>query len=158
MFIIIIKFMPIIAKNKDAKIKNSALAEGELQKLAHEGTKEAIAKIEAYIKSEKDYGKRSYAELAMEECELFYYQPRNKKEEQDFTLCRLINEHERRIDDLNAKADRIGASLDKYRLEQKVHQRVLAGNKNKREDWQYRYMDDFAASNKNQLAEITDDI
>lgn len=150
--------MPKITKDKDAKIKNFSLTEGELQMLAHRGTKEAIAKIEDYIKSEKNQDKRAYAELALEECELFYYQPMNEKEEQDFTLCRLINENERRIGDLNIKADRIRGSLDKFKLEQKVHKQVLAGNKSKREAWQYHYMDDFMSPEKNQLLEITDDI
>lgn len=150
--------MPKTTKIKNRKTKDMVITQAELSKLAHEGTKEAIARIEAYIKSEKDYDKRTYAQMALEECEFFYYQPNNEKEERDFTLCRLINEHKRCIDDLEAEAEKIRASLDKYELEQKVHKQVLARNKNKRDDWQYRYMDDFVASDKNQLAEITDDI
>ena len=53
--------------------------ESELQGLAHAGTKEAIEKIEKYLQVEGDAEKRAYAELALEECELFYYQSRNEK-------------------------------------------------------------------------------
>jgi hypothetical protein len=41
--------------------------------------------------------------------------------------------------------------LDKFYLEQKVHAKVLAGNKKKEKDWQYRYMDDFVCFDKNKM-------
>ena len=31
--------------------------------------------------------KKDYAEMALEECELFYYSPANEKEEEEFLLC-----------------------------------------------------------------------
>lgn len=150
--------MPKTTNARNLKTNNLVITQAELNKLAHEGTKEAIAKIEAYIKSEKDYDKRTYAQMALEECKYFYYQPNNEKEERDFMLCRLINEHKRHIDDLEAQIDKIRSSLDKFVLEQKVHEQVLARHKNKREDWKYRYMDDFVASDRKQLEEITNDI
>jgi len=143
---------------KEPKAKNPIITQIELNKLAHEGTKEAIAKIKAYIKSEKDCEKKAYAEMALEECEFLYYQPRNEKEEQDFELCRLINKYKRHIDDLEVETDIIREGLARFKLEQDVHKQVLARNKNRKEAWQYHCMDDFVASDKNRLMEIMDDI
>lgn len=72
---------------KISKTKNLVLTEAELQELAHSSTKEAIVKIEKYMKSEKEAGKKAMAEMYLEECEFFYYRASNEKEEQAFMLC-----------------------------------------------------------------------
>lgn len=138
--------------------KQLALTESDLQKLAHEGTKEAIAKIEAYMKTEKDESKKAYAEMSLEECEFSYYQPKNEKEEDDFLLCVLVSLKQKKIVDMYDEIGAIEAVLDKFSLEQKVHNQVLAKNKSRSEDWKHRYLDDFVTFDKNKLAELKDDI
>jgi hypothetical protein len=133
-------------------------APDELQKLAHAGTKEAIGKLKKFIEAEKDDGKRSYAEMALEECEIFYYQPANEKEEQEFLLCELIRERERRIDDLMMKTEEIESDLEKSALEGKVHEKVLAAHKNMREAWKYNWMEDFDFAEKDELQKIKEEI
>lgn len=149
-------------KSNKNTAKNTAvvkeLSESELQKLAHEGTKEAIEKIEKYIKSEQDYEKRSYAEIALGECEMFYYQPRNRKEEDDFLLSELIRRRENRIDDLTIKIENIKANIEKLMLEKKVHEKVLSSHKNKKEEWEYNWIQDFITMEENKIAEIKDDL
>lgn len=144
---------------KTNTIKKNAVAvkefsQGELQKLAHAGTKEAMTKIENYIKAEKDYEKRSYAELALEECEFMYYQPRNEKEEEDFLLCELVRRREDGIDNMTAEIEKLMAKLERSSLEGKVHEKVLAKHKNKKDEWQYNWMTDFVCFEKNKLAEL----
>lgn len=141
--------------------KNTLAAEvapNDLQKLAHAGTKEAIEKIEKFIKTVKDPEKKAYAEMALEECEMFYYQPTNEKEEDEFLLLELIRERERRIDDLMMKVEEIKLDLEKSALERKVHEKVLATHKNKREEWKYNWMEDFVFAEKNDLQKIKDEM
>lgn len=143
---------------KKAVAKKLSLTEEELDKLAESGTKEAIAKIEAYLKVEKDQEKKAYAQMALDECELFYYQPQNEKEEDDFLLCVLINRKQDALDELYIKAGQIQDNLDRFRIEQKVHKRVIAGNKDRKDIWQYRYIDDLITYDLERLEEIKDDI
>lgn len=149
--------------SKKSKVKNSELnnlifTEADLQKLAHAGTKEAIAKLEAYMESENNLDKKAYAEMALEECEFFYYQPQNEKEERDFLLCKIISEYQLRLDKLEMKVNETLAYLEKYELEQDIHKKVLDSHKNKKEDWEYRHMDDFAVWDRNHLNELEDDM
>lgn len=134
------------------------LTEGELQGLAHAGTKEAVEKIEKYMKVEKDPEKNAYAQMALEECEFFYYQPTSEKEEEEFELSELIRRQERKIDDLVMKIKNIEARIAKLMLEKKVHEKVLAKYKNKKEAWQYNWMQDFVLMEENDLQEIKDQL
>lgn len=143
---------------KKIKAVANILAEGDLTKLAHAGTKEAIAKIEAYIKAENDLNKRTYAEIALDECELWYYQSRNEKEERDFILCKIINQHVRLIDDLKFKIERLKSCLEKNIIEQEIHEKVLAEYKKKQKNWQYYFVEDLIGFDKKQLAELTDNV
>lgn len=132
--------------------------QSELQKLAHSGTKDAIKKIEKYTKEEKDPGKRAYAEMALEECEMFYYQPTNEKEEKDFDLCKLIRKKEESVEDKKLEIEKLKSILEKSELEGRVHKKVLENNKKKKEDWQYNWMPDFVAWERGELEKIKNDI
>lgn len=134
------------------------IAFNDLQKLAHMGTKEAVKKIEKYLKTEKDEGKRAYAEMALEECEFFFYNPTNEKEEVEFTLCELINRRERHIDDMLMKIENIEIEIEKLKLEKKVHEKVLAAHKNKQEEWKYNWMEDFVFMEENDAQKIKDEL
>lgn len=146
--------------NKKAieKVEKKEFSEGELQKLAHAGTKEAIEKIEKYIEEEKDFDKRAYAEMAREECEMFYYQPMNEKEEEEFMLCELIRRRENHIDNQMMEIEKIKLALEKSTLDGKVHEKVLAKHKNKKEEWKYNWMPDFTCYEENELPKIEEQI
>lgn len=145
-------------KVNKAVVVTKELTPGELQKLAHAGTKEALAKIEKYIKTEKDQDKREFAEMALEECEFFYYEPKNDKEEEEFLLCELIRRRELDIEDMITEAYTLQTRLERATLEGKVHEKVLAKHKNKKETWQYNWMTDFVTLEQNELQRIEDQI
>ena len=134
------------------------ISQDELQKLAHSGTKEAIEKIEKYIKTEKDAEKIAYAQIALKECEMFYYQPRNEKEDEEFMLCELIRQREQSIDDMTMKIEGLEIRLEKSDLDGKVHAKILAKHKNKKKDWEYNWMPDFVSFEENELPKIKEQI
>lgn len=143
--------------NKNEIVKKE-VSQGELQKLAHAGTKEAIEKIEKYLKEEKDSEKRAYAQIALGECEMFYYQPKNEKEEEEFMLSELIRRKERYIDEQTMKIDDIKERIEKLMLEKKVHEKVLSKHKNKQEEWKYNWMQDFVIMEENELQKIEESL
>ncbi|MBU4217182.1 hypothetical protein L6270_05135 [Candidatus Parcubacteria bacterium] len=143
-----------VAAKKGTVIKD--LAPGELQKLANAGTKEAIAKIEQYLKIEQDEEKRAYAEMALEECEFIYYQPNSEKEDQEFMLCELIRRRKIDLEDLMMEAGAVQMKLDKLMLEKKVHDKIIAKHKDKKEVWQYNYIPDFLLTEKDALQQLED--
>jgi hypothetical protein len=134
------------------------LTAGDLDKLAHEGTKEAMEKIGKYIKAEKDADKKEYAIMALEECGMFYYEPTNEKEEEEFMLSALIMRREEDRDDLLMQADAVQMRIERLALEKKVHEKVLAKNKDKKEAWQFNWMTDVVMMEKQELQEIEDEI
>lgn len=139
-------------------VLKKGLTSSELQKLAQSGTKEAIAKIEKYIKAEKDIDKRNYAEMMLEECEFVYYEPTNEKEDDEFMLCALITMREQNLDNLFVREDAIKMRLAKLALEKKVHDKVLSKNKSKQDAWQYNWMQDFVMMEEGDLQAVGDEI
>lgn len=151
------------AVNKKAKTVKTvkaakSLTEAELEKLAMAGTKEAIAKIEKFIASEKDEEKKAFGEMMLEECEFYYYDPRNEKEEEEFYLLSLINKREQRISDLIDEAGAAQLKVDKMMLEKKVHDKVLAKNKDKKDLWQYNFIGDMVGMDQSVVDQIEDNI
>lgn len=142
---------------KEVAVKKG-LSEKELQELAHAGTKKALEKIEKYIETEKDPERRAYAEMAMEECEMFYYQPTSKKEDEEFMLCQLIRRRESGIVDKMMELEKLELTMEKSELEKKVHDKVLKKYKDKKEDWKYNWMPDFVLWERGKLEEIKDAI
>jgi len=92
-------YMKIKKAKIKAKITKKIKNQDSIMSLAHAGTKEAVAKIKAYIAKEKDENKKAMAELALDECQLFYYEPTNEKEEGDYYLLKLISRKENRLTD-----------------------------------------------------------
>jgi hypothetical protein len=89
--------MPKKKPSKKIQAVEKISAYDRLMTLAHAGTKEAVAKLEAGIKAEVDEEKKEMLKLALEECQYFYCQPRNKKEEDDFHLLELIKRKDQRL-------------------------------------------------------------
>lgn len=145
-------------KSTKIAVAEKELSSSELQKLAHAGTKEAVAKIEKYAKAEKDPEKHAYAEMALEECEFLFYQPTNEKEEEEFLLCELIRRREKHIDSQTMKIDGLELELEKSAIDGKVHEKVLTKHKNKQEEWKYNWMPDFVAREARELEETKESI
>lgn len=141
-----------------SKFKHSPVTEIDLQSLANEGTKEAINKLNAFLKTEKDLNKRDYAVMALEECELFYYSPTNEKEEEEFLLCNIILQKEDHIKNLEMEINKVSAKLDRFALERKVHEKLLLKNKNKRGDWEYCCREEYMSADFERLKDLKDNI
>ncbi|MBU1612997.1 hypothetical protein KKC87_01020 [Patescibacteria group bacterium] len=152
------KINKIVAPEKEPAACSDTECANELQKLAHAGTKEAVKKIEKYIKAEKDIEKRACAEIALEECEFLFYEPTNEKEEEEFMLCELIRRRERNVVDLIMKIGANKLRLEKLALEKKVHEKVIARCKDKREDWKYNWMMDFVIMEEQDLHKNEDEM
>jgi len=146
------KSKAVVKKGKTTK----ELAPGELQKLANAGTKEAIAKIEQYLKIEKDEEKSAYAEMALEECEYLYYQPTSEKEDEEFMLVELIRRRENDLEDLMVEAGSVQMKLDKLMLEKKIHDKILAKNKDMKEVWKYNYIPDMLITEQDAMQQLED--
>lgn len=140
------------------KSVKKGLSEAELNKLAGAGTKEAIAKIEKYLDEVQEEDKRIAAEMALDECEMLYYQPKNDKEDEEFFLIWLIGQKEQAIDGMCRQAGMIQSKLDKFNLEKKVHNRLMKKGGAKNDDWKSRYMDDIMAWEKETLETLKEDI
>lgn len=142
-------------KGKEKSVQMSA---SELSKLARQGTKEAIARIEKYLNAETDAEKKYAAKEALKECAFKFYEPKNDKEGREFTLSRLIIDRKGEALSLMDRIVKLEAKIDKFRLEQDVHKKVLSANKDRKEDWKYRYIDDIVSFESGKLAELKDDL
>ncbi len=141
-----------VTKNTDSdKIKS------QLQKWAHEGTKESIAKIQGLQLKTMDKNLILYIQLAYEEACLFYYGPSNEKEEKEFTLARMINKREKQLLDMTCELNNLDDKLEKLKLNEEVHKRVMKNNKNHK-DWQYNFSPDFVGVIKNEKKELLDSL
>lgn len=147
-----------MAKRQITKKVGTVASENDIKALGKMGTKEAIAKIEAYLKKEKDLDKKELAELALEECENIYYEPTTEKEDEEFYLSWLIMDKENEIAGIEDRIDSLEFSLDKFEIEKKVHARVLAKNKEKKEDWKYFCVDESVLWKDSHLAELKEDL
>ncbi|MEI6650469.1 MAG: hypothetical protein WCL23_03490 [Candidatus Moraniibacteriota bacterium] len=150
----------MIKKKNDKKVivkkaaSKKTLSPVDLQELAHAGTEIAVKKLERYIETEPDQEKRTYAEMALAECEFMLYQPADEREEADLLLRSMIDRRKREIDRLTMDADSIRLRLDKIALEKKVHDKVLSGNVGKSKEWSSYYSDDFVIMSEIELREI----
>jgi len=151
------KTKKVVAVNNDKKGQQSIIA--WLTSLAHEGTEEAIKKIEEFLKTEKDKNLIGFAKCALDEAQFFCYSPNNELEEEDFELAKMIFQKEDRIFDLEMKLGKLQEELMKEVIEKKVWEKVMKNNhKGKTKDWEYYYSPDFYCSEHNRLAEIQDSI
>ncbi|MBU4331806.1 hypothetical protein KKD19_04020 [Patescibacteria group bacterium] len=131
----------------------------QLNDLAHAGTKESMDKLTDFIIKEKNEKLRGYANCALEEAEYMYYSPFSPKEEKEFLLAKMIHENEEHLWKSMAKADNARLELDRLDLDKKIHSKIMKSkNSNKREDWQYRFSEDFRTMVEGRLQELDDEI
>lgn len=88
--------------NKKSLAKKPS-SQDDIMSLAHAGTKEALAKLEDIVANGKNEDKKAMAELALDECRLFYYEPTNEQEENDYYLLKLIRQKDNRLIDFYAQ-------------------------------------------------------
>ncbi len=103
---------------------------------------------------------KSFAEMALDEAWFMYLSPRNKKEENELLLAKVIDEKMRHLDDLETKAEGARFDVEKLLLERKMHNRVMKGklSKAKKEDWKYNFCEDWLTMVKGRLAELEAEI
>lgn len=129
-------------------------AEKQLIKLAHEGSKESLKKISKIAAKSKDDGLKKFAGFAYDEGEFLHYTPRNKREEKELLLAKMIWEKEERLDSLMLKVDNAKFEIRKLDLEREIYQKILAKNKN----YEYWFSEDYYTTVKNRLVELEDDM
>lgn len=145
-------------KTKKSVVKKSEVQD-EVMLLAHAGTKEAVAKLEKILATEKDEDKKLTAELALEECRMFYYEPRNEKEEGDYFLLKLIYDKNERLTRRYGKLAALECEVKFAEQEFRVKKAVLEKNpkatkeENEMELW---FVQDGLDSAQRDLKEIQD--
>jgi len=97
----------------------------DIMKLAHAGTKEAVAKLEVMIEKETDEAKKDYLFLALQEAELVYFEPTNDQEEKDFCLAKLINDKEEEWFFQDIEINGLACRADFARLDLAVREKML---------------------------------
>lgn len=152
-----------LPKNKPAKKNIAGLATKDIIMLntwAHEGSKEAVEKLEKFIAETDDKELRAWAEMALDEAEYFYYGPDSEKEEQEFLLARMIQDKEDKLWEKAWKVDAAKLELQELDMDRKVHAKIIKNlkDKNKQADWQYNFSEDYYQLVKNRLNELEDEI
>jgi len=97
----------------------------DIMSLAHAGTKEAVAKLEKLVISERDQDKKEFLKTALEECRQIYFEPKNKKEEEEFILLKIINQKEVRWLREQMKVQGLQEEVRFAKAEMKVQERIL---------------------------------
>ncbi len=134
--------------------------EAKLMDLAHQGTKEAIDKIEKIIKNTKDSDLIGFAGCALDECYFIYLMPDNEEEERDFLLAKMIDQKENKIIDLEIKAGKLEGRTKRLAIKQEVHEKIIqTSNKDSRwREWRYQISINAPRFVQERLQEIRDDI
>jgi hypothetical protein len=125
------------AKNNKPTIE---ITEKYLYELADAGTKESIIKLEKYLKSEKNADQKALIQIALDECEFRYYTPTNDKEEDEFYLAKQIQLRKQKIERLEEELLELAEVTDQCDLEAKIHAKVLAKHKDRKAEWEYKFM------------------
>lgn len=148
-----------LKENKEVFISSNDI-HAQLMQWAHAGTKEALENLDKFIQEEKDENLRSYAEIARDEAEYFYYAPDTKQEEKDFLLARMIWRRQEYVWELEGKADSARLKLTELNIKRQVHQKLMQNlkDKTKKEEWQYNFSEDYYTMIKGRLEEFENEI
>lgn len=112
------------AKPIAKKIKKNS-SEAEIMALTHAGTKESVAKLKTMIEKESDSEKKGFLELALEESEMFYFEPTNEQEERDFNLAKLIYDQQKNWLRQDVERSALLCRVDFLRLKLEVREKIL---------------------------------
>jgi hypothetical protein len=131
----------------------------QLHKWAHEGSKDSLQALISFIASETDQVLLMQAELAKEECQYFYYMPRNELEEKEFQLARMIKLKEQQLIHEQDEAEGIIYNLDGLVLDREINRRLVnSENNTQRKEWVYRFSEDYYLMMQDHLVELNLDI
>lgn len=120
---------------------------------------EGVGRLEAFIAAESDRELRDFAALALGEARYAYYGPKTPEEERQYLLAQIIHEREERLMKAVAKADEVKCSLRRVDVERDVHTALMKhATAAQKEAWEYSFMEDFYASERNRLSSLEDDI
>jgi hypothetical protein len=145
---------------KDLDI-NSNRIKGLLNDWAHAGTAQSIENLKNFIKNEDNKELRAHARLALGEAQYFYYDADNQNEEKQLLLAKMIREEESALFNLVGRQDAAEHELKRLALDKKVYAQILKNkkyDKNKQEDWEYRFSEDYQTVVKHKLWDIENDI
>lgn len=149
-------------KSKKSKQKPSAAefisTDGSIMDWAHEGTKEAVEKLERFIQETHDDDARIMAEIALDEARFNYLSPNNAQEDRDLELAFLIVDKEEQLCNLQEKVDAAQRELALLEIEKEVHDALIASaNKTRKEAWKYNFSEDYLMIVKGRRDELQDE-
>lgn len=131
----------------------------QLTAWAHEGTDESTEAIKDVMLDTDDDEVAAFAECAYHEGLYFAFSPQTEEEERNFVLGRLIYRAEFKIGDLLREQALLTELLVSDDIEREVHSQIMARATETQKDlWQYRWSQDFAASERSRLVELEDDL
>jgi len=131
----------------------------QLQKWAHEGTKKSLKKLNNFINKKENKDLRWYAEMARDEAELFYYEPKTGEEEKDFLLAGMALADEENIADLEIKIEKVKFESKKLGLEREIYDELMKkSSAQEREEWKYRFAEYYVTADNFGLAGLKEDL
>lgn len=132
--------------------------DGSIMDWAHEGTKEAVEKLERFIQETHDDDARSMAEIALDEAQFNYLSSNNAQEERDLDLAFLIVDKEERMFDLQEKQEAAEREIASLEMEKEVHDALIShANKARKEAWKYNFSEDYLMIVKGRRDELRDE-
>lgn len=133
--------------------------EGSIMEWAHEGTKEAVEKLERFIKETHDDDARIMAEIALDEARFNYLSANDAQEEKDLELAFMIVYKEERLYSLQEKIEVAEHELVLLEIERDVHDALIAkANKERKEAWKYNFSEDYRMTVVMRRDELQDEL
>ncbi len=109
-----------------------------VHELSHVGTKEAIAELEVIVAKEKNEDIRQQAQLALEECQFFYYSPETPEEEKEFLLLKLIDKREEELFEEEMELDRFLFQEEEKDISAEITKKLIEKTKDKKQKEVYQ--------------------
>lgn len=128
-------------QNKDNNLPPSKVCETDLLEWAHEGTKESIQKIQAFIDRTDEEHKSGFARIALDEAWDIYLSPNGKQEEEELLLLKMTSGKQARFFEVSLMLDSAEHELRKLQLDRTVHARMRDDGKLE-EDEEYYFSED----------------
>lgn len=152
-----------MSKSKKSKHTFSAAeyvsTEGSIMKWAHEGTKEAVEKLERFVDETHDDDARVMAKIALDEARFNYLCANNTQEERDLELVFIIAEKEEKLCSLQEKVEAAQHELALLEIEKDVHDALIAhANKERKEAWKDNFSEDHRMTIVMRRDELQDEV
>lgn len=128
-------------------------------KWAHEGTKEAVEKLERFVDETHDDDARAMAQIALDEARFNYLCANTAQEERDLELAFMIKDKEEQLVRLQEKMEAAQRELVLLEIEKDVHDALIAhANKERKEAWKYNFSEDHRMTMVMRRDELQDEV